>query len=152
MLITIVTQLGPWSWMVLGMALLGVEILVPGVFMLWIGIAAIITGILSIFLWETAFWSWQVQLLVFAFLVIVSVVAGRRIMRSGNRESDEPLLNRRGEQLVGRTATLTEPITNGQGRVRLDDTTWRISGPDMPAGSRVKIVGVGGGRLIVEAD
>lgn len=149
MIAAVITQLGPWSWMVLGLVLLGVEIVVPGVFMLWIGIAAIVTGVLSLFLWEQAFWSWQIQLLVFAVLVIIAIFAGRRIMVSGQRDTDEPLLNRRGEQLVGRTATLSEPISNGQGRVRLDDTTWRISGPDLPSGSQVRITGVEGGRLVV---
>jgi membrane protein implicated in regulation of membrane protease activity len=140
MIATLLNQLGAWSWMVLGLVLLGIEILVPGVFMLWIGIAAIITGVISLLLWEMPFWTWQVQLLVFGVFVIVAIVAGRRIMSSGARQTDEPLLNRRGEQLIGRSATLTEPVVNGQGRMRLDDTTWRISGPDLPSGSRVKVV------------
>ncbi len=147
----LLAQLGAWSWMVLGLLLLGIEIVVPGVFMLWIGIAAIFTGLLSLLLWEQSFWTWQIQLIVFAVLVIVAIFVGRRVMRSGERDTDEPFLNRRGEQLVGRTATLIEPITNGQGRVRFDDTTWRISGPDLPGGTHVKVVGVEGGRLKVTA-
>lgn len=151
MLERLVLELGPWNWVVLGFILLAIEILAPGFFLIWIGLAAIVTGVLSIFLAGADFWSWQIQMLVFAVLVIVSVIVGRRIMNDKSSESDEPLLNLRAEQLVGRTATLIEPITNGQGRVKLDDTTWRISGPDLPAGSQVRVIAIDGGRLSVEA-
>lgn len=151
MLERLVMELGPWNWMVLGFILLAIEILAPGFFLIWIGLAAIATGLLSLLFVDAAFWGWQIQMLVFAVFVLISVAVGRRIMRDRSSESDEPLLNLRAEQLVGRTATLAEPINNGQGRVKLDDTTWRISGPDLPEGSRIRIVAVQGGRLTVEA-
>lgn len=146
----IVNELGPWNWMVLGIILLGAEILMPGVFLIWIGLAAIATGILSLVLWETAYWTWQAQTLVFLALSLLSAWFGKRLMDSSRTETDEPLLNQRQAQLVGRVATLEEPIRNGAGRVRIGDTQWRITGPDMEAGARVRVSGLQNGTLIVE--
>ena len=144
-------SLGPWNWMVLGAALLALEILAPGAYLLWLGIAAILTGTLSLQLWETSFWIWQVQVLVFLVLSIASVLVGRRYFSGRSaEETDQPLLNRRDQQLVGRTATLEQPISEGQGRIRLGDTLWRVSGPDLPAGARVRVVSAAGGELTVE--
>ncbi|MBX3566870.1 MAG: NfeD family protein [Rhizobiaceae bacterium] len=142
-------QLGPWNWMVIGLVLLAAEILVPGVFLLWIGIAALIVGAASLALWGFAFWSWELQVVVFLALALASAVLGRRIMAGREAESDQPLLNRRGEQLVGRTATLGEPIREGHGRIQLGDTLWRVTGPDMPVGARVKVVAVRDLELVV---
>jgi membrane protein implicated in regulation of membrane protease activity len=150
MLNSILSELGPWNWMVLGFVLLAAEILIPGVFLLWIGIAAILVGALSLQLWDYFFWTWQVQVLVFLVLAVASAYLGRKIMKATEKESDEPLLNKRGEQLVGRTATLHEPISEGYGRVRIGDTTWRVSGPDLPAGTRVRVVSAKAGDLVVE--
>lgn len=147
----LVTQLGPWNWLVIGMVLLAVEIVVPGVFLLWIGIAALIVGALSLALWNTAIWAWEIQVVVFLALSLVAVFVGRRIMAGREADSDQPLLNRRGEQLVGRTATLSEPIREGHGRIQLGDTLWRVSGPDMPVGARVKVVSVNDSELVVAA-
>ncbi|MHA7883620.1 NfeD family protein [Nitratireductor rhodophyticola] len=148
----VVAELGPWNWMLLGFVLLAAEILAPGVFLLWIGIAAILTGALSLQLWDLPAWSWQVQVLVFLALSLISAYAGKRLMDSRrNEETDQPLLNRRREQLVGRTATLEEAIENGFGRIRLDDTLWRVTGPELPAGTRVRVASVDAGTLRVEA-
>jgi len=145
------SSLGPWSWWILGLILLAAELAAPGVFLIWIGAAAIVVGALSLMFWDTGFWSWQIQFLVFAVLAIAFALAGRRFYASRKETSDEPLLNRRGESLVGRTATLNEPITEGRGRIRLDDTWWSVMGPDLPAGTRVKVVASSGRDLTVEA-
>jgi membrane protein implicated in regulation of membrane protease activity len=133
-------ELGPWNWMVLGIILLGLEIVLPGVFMLWIGIAALIVGAVSLLPWQAAFWGWQIQVLVFLVLSLLSAYAGKKLMGARTQASDQPLLNRRSEQMIGRTATLVEPIRNGHGRIHLGDTFWRVSGPDLPAGARVRVV------------
>lgn len=148
----LVNGLGPWSWWILGLILLAAELAAPGVFLIWIGAAAIVVGALSLLLWDTAFWSWQVQWLLFAVLSVGLALAGRRFYAGRSEPSDEPLLNRRGESLIGRTATLHEPITEGRGRIRLDDTWWPVMGPDLPAGTRVKVVTASGRDLTVEAD
>jgi len=149
MIASLVTELGPWSWWILGLVFLGLEILIPGVFLLWIGLAAIVVGAVSIPLWGSAFWGWQLQFLVFAVLAVALAVLGRRLSGS-NAESDQPMLNRRVEGLVGRTATLEEPLCDGKGRIRLDDTTWIVQGPDLPAGTKVRIIAAQSGGLTVE--
>ncbi|MDX8503850.1 NfeD family protein [Mesorhizobium captivum] len=137
----IVSELGPRNWMVLGFVLLVMEIVAPGVFMLWIGIAALIIGAISLLAWDAAFWTWQVQVLAFLVLSLISAFVGKKVVGDRHVNADQPLLNRRGAQLVGRTATLAEPIKNGRGRIRLGDTLWRVSGPDLPAGAQVRVTG-----------
>ena len=135
----IVSELGPWNWMVLGFALLVLEIIVPGFFLIWIAVAALITGTLSLLFWDAGFWVWQVQILMFLALALVAAYLGNKFMGGNNDKTDQPLLNRRGEQMIGRIATLTEPITDGRGRVRIGDTMWRVSGPDLPIGAKVRV-------------
>lgn len=152
MIVRFLTEIGPWSWMVLGGLLLALEILVPGFYLLWIGIAAVLTGALSLQLWDWAPWTWQVQVLVFLALSLAAAFAGKKILgASAEPPTDEPLLNRRSAQLVGRTATLVEPILQGVGRVSLGDTIWRVTGPDLPAGTRVRVVAAHGSELEVAA-
>src|SRR5690606_4990934 len=149
MLQNFVSTLGPWSWWMLGILLLAAELVAPGVFLIWIGAAAIIIGALSLLLWDAGVWSWQLQFVLFAALSLTFALAGRRFYADRNG-SDEPLLNRRGQSLVGRTATLHEPISEGRGRIRLDDTWWPVMGPDLPAGTRVKVVAADGRDLRVD--
>jgi membrane protein implicated in regulation of membrane protease activity len=136
--------------MVLGLVLLALEIVMPGVFLLWIGIAALVVGAISLMPWQTEFWVWQVQVLVFLVLALISAYAGRKVMAS-QTNTDQPLLNRRAEQLIGRTATLADPILEGRGRIKLGDTVWRVSGPDLPAGARVIVIAVSDAELVVAA-
>lgn len=150
MIRTIIEQLGPWSWWVAGIVLLMAEIIVPGVFFVWIGIAAIIIGAISLLHWDAAYWTWQVQFLAFAVLAVLSALVGRQVMSGKGAISDEPNLNKRGASLIGRTAVLEEPIREGRGRIRLDDTWWVVNGPDLPAGTRVRVTTSVGRELNVE--
>ena len=142
-------ELGAWNWVVLGLLLLGAEILAPGFFLIWIGIAAVIVGAVSLALWDAAFWTWQAQVLVFLALALISAFAGRALMKRGD-VSDEPLLNRRGAQMIGEMTTLREAIVNGRGRVKIGDTTWSVSGPDLDAGTKVRVTGAADMKLTVE--
>ena len=151
MIARLAAELGPWSWWLLGMLLLAAELIAPGVFLVWIGMAAIVTGLISLALWESAMWGWQLQLLVFAFLSVVITLAGRRIVARHDKDSDAPLLNQRTASLVGRTSVLEEPLAEGRGRIRLDDTWWPVLGPDLPAGTRIRVVASHGRDLTVEA-
>ncbi|MCM2290855.1 NfeD family protein [Allorhizobium sp. BGMRC 0089] len=151
MIIAWVNELGLWSWWVGGLILLAAELMMPGMFLVWFGMAALLTGILSLVFWGASFWPWQVQMLVFAALSLASILIGRRILVKDRDRSDEPLLNQRTASLVGRTATLESPIREGRGRIRLDDTFWTVNGPDLAAGVRVKIVAAHGRELTVEA-
>ncbi|KQR75905.1 hypothetical protein ASG25_14525 [Rhizobium sp. Leaf384] len=151
MVARVIEELGPWAWWVLGLALLAAEILVPGVFLVWIGMAAILTGALALMFWNADMFGWHVQLPLFAVLSVVSVLVGRRLLARFDATSDAPLLNQRGRSLIGRTAILEEPIAEGRGRVRLGDTTWPVSGPDLPVGARVRVISADGQWLRVEA-
>lgn len=151
MLESLFVELGPWNWMVLGFALLALELVVPGFYLLWIALAALAIGTLSLMLWNVGFWIWQVQVIAFLALALVAAYIGHRLMGGRNADTDQPLLNLRGEQLIGRTATLTEPIREGRGRIQLGDTLWRVSGPDLPPGARVRVKAASDSELIVEA-
>jgi membrane protein implicated in regulation of membrane protease activity len=136
-----------WHWWILGGVLAIAEILVPGVFLLWLGIAAGITGLVAFLV--PGLW-WQVQAILFAVLSVASVWGWRAYQRRHPTETDRPTLNRRAEQYVGRRLTLDQPIVNGRGHVRVDDSTWRIEGPDLPAGTPVVVAGTHGTILKVE--
>lgn len=146
-LIAFLAANGPWSWIVAGLVLLGLELVVPGGYLLWVGVAGILTGILTLL----QPLPWAVQWLVFGVLSLVSIVVWVRISRHRRNQSDRPLLNRRADRFIGIEAVLEQPIVEGFGRLALEDTFWRISGPDLPAGRRVRIVGSDGAVLKVEA-
>ena len=136
-----------WHWWLLGVALLTLEMFAPGVFFLWMGLAAGVVGALVLFE-PGMFWHWQV--LIFAVLSVALIVAGRLWLKRHPIESDQPNLNRRGEQYVRRVFTLSEAIVNGEGKVQVDDSTWKVQGPDCPVGTQVRVSGVDGVILIVE--
>ncbi|PYE87762.1 NfeD family protein [Phyllobacterium leguminum] len=141
MIIDLLSGLGIWNWLVFGLALLILEILAPGMFFIWFGLAALVTGALAFLLSHMAGFGWQAQTVVFLVLSVIFVLMGRHFLGSPSDDADESLLNRRGDQLIGQRATLTEPIINGRGRLRFNDTLWRVKGPDLPAGTEVRIVG-----------
>ena len=139
------SQLGNWNWFIVGGLLLALEVLVPGTFMLWLGLAAIATGVIGLIITM----GWQAQVVVFAILSVISVLLGRRFYPTVVTETDKPFLNRRADAFVGRVFTLDEPIVGGSGRVRIDDTTWRVTGPDCAAGSKVRVEKADGATLVV---
>ena len=148
MLASAIDALGPWTWIILGLVLVGLELLAPGVFLVWLGLAAILTGLID----GMAGLSWQASALVFAALSLGCVLGGRALTgRPDEQVQAGTALNRRGHALVGRTFTLEAPILDGAGRVRVDDSSWRVIGPDTPAGASVRVVRVEGSTLVVEA-
>jgi inner membrane protein len=150
MLVEFLASLGPWNWIILGCILLALEIVVPGVYLLWIGVAALLTGTLSFQLADVAIWTWQAQTVFFLVLSIATALIGRRIFSGDAEVTDEPLLNRREQQMIGNLATLEEAIRDGRGFVRIGDTLWQVTGPDLPAGTRIRVIGATGGTLAVE--
>jgi len=136
-----------WWWLILALILGIAEIIVPGVFLIWLGAAALLTGLLTLAfgLPDAA------QFAVFAVTAVVAVYVGRRYFRAHPIESSDPLLNDRAGRLIGETVLVVEPIVGGQGRVKVRDGVWNARGPDLPSGARVKVVGVEGSFLVVEA-
>ena len=148
MITEIFYTLGTWNWLIFGFILMALELLAPGVFMFWLGLAALLVGLLSF----AVNLSWQSQLLMFAAFALAAVPLWRRLARSNVGVSlSNPFLNKRTDALVGRVFTLEKPIIDGSGTVRIDDTIWRVAGPDAPAGSRVRIVQADGASLTVAA-
>ncbi len=137
----------PWSWIVAGLILLALEMVVPGGFLLWMGIAGLVTGLITLV--QPIDWPWQ--WLIFGVLSLVSIVVWLRWVRHRPVATDRPYLNRRAGQFVGQEVVLEQGISQGFGRVALGDTVWRVSGPDLPPGQRVRIVGSEGAVLKVEA-
>jgi inner membrane protein len=138
---------GAWSWVIGGLVLLGLELVVPGGILLWLGLAGVATGIIA-FLIPI---SWPMQALVFGVLALLALFAWLKLSRGRAIATDRPYLNRRAERFVGHEAVLDEPIRDGYGRVALGDTVWRVAGPDLEAGRKVRIVGHDGAVLKVEA-
>ncbi|WP_291428074.1 NfeD family protein [Deinococcus sp.] len=136
----------PWHWWVLGALLLILEIAAPGVFFVWLALAAFALGLIVFVLPVPV----AVQLLLFAALSVASVLLGRRYLGRLLPSSPESAgLNLGSGRLVGQTVTVTQAIENGVGRVRVADGEWRATGPDLPAGSRVLIVEADGATLHV---
>jgi membrane protein implicated in regulation of membrane protease activity len=139
--------LGAWAWIILGVILIGVELVAPGAFLVWLGLAAIVTGLLDAVLDL----SWQTAALVFALLSVAAVILGRMLSRSGPEpDTGTPHLSQRGQSLVGRVFVLETPIKDGEGRIRVDDSSWRVTGADRFAGARVRVVRVEGSTLVVD--
>jgi membrane protein implicated in regulation of membrane protease activity len=136
-----------WYWWIAGIAFVVIEIFAPGFVFLWLGVAA---GIVGLLLLAVPSMSWELQFLIFAVLSVAAVAGSRLYLRRHPTVSDHPTLNRRGEQYVSRVFTLKEAIVNGQGKIQVDDSTWKIEGEDLPAGAKVRVVGVESTRLLVE--
>ena len=147
MVLDLANTLGFWVWIILGLLLMVGETLAPGILLLWFGLAALLTGLADAGLGL----SWQAALLTFAGLSLVSVILGRKVIGGPGEVSREGSLNRRGQDFVGQVFVLDQPILHGEGRVRVGDSSWRITGPDAPAGASVRVVRVEGGTLVVEA-
>ncbi|MES9812973.1 MAG: NfeD family protein [Candidatus Thiodiazotropha sp.] len=135
------TQLDYWHWLILAVVLMILEVFSPGAFLLWLGLAAGTVGLLLLLIPDI---TWQIQILLFALLSVTIIVLVRAILQRRPIETDQPHLNRRGEQYLDRTFTLQDPIVNGEGKIHVDDTTWKITGEDCPAGTRIRISGVQG--------
>ena len=137
-----------WHWWILAGILLIIEVAAPSFFFLWLSIAAGITGLVLLAVPELG---WEYQILLFSGLSVASLTAFKRYQRANPVTTDQPTLNRRGEQYVGRNFTLTQPIVNNNGVIHVDDSTWRIRGENLPAGTTVRVVGTDSVILEVEA-
>ena len=135
-----------WVWMTLGLLLAGLEMMVPGVYLIWLGLAAIITGVMTM----TLDLSPALQLIDFVFLALIIAFSAKRMLGERPIESSDPLMNRRGARLVGETALVVQAIEHGNGRIKVGDSEWIAHGPNVAAGERVRISGTDGAILLVE--
>ena len=136
-----------YAWIGIGLALMAAEAFAPGAFLLWLGIAAVaMGGVVFVFPAMTLL----TQVIVFAVLAVISIGAYQFLLKPREKPSDQPLLNKKVAQMVGRTFVLEQPILNGHGKVRVNDALWSIIGDDLPAGARVTVVGTEGITLRVQ--
>ena len=138
---------GPWGWIVAGLVLLGLELFAPGAFLMWLGLAAVVVGLASL----AVVLPWQGAAVLFVVLASIFVLIGRRIAVRRAAAEDDLRLNDRAARLVGLTFPLADAIEGGRGRIRVDDSSWGVEGPDLPAGTIVRVVGHDGVRLKVIA-
>ncbi len=140
-------EFGAWNWLIFGALLFILEAVVPGVFLIWFGVAAIVTGIIAF----AVDIGWQAELLIFMVLAVLSVFAGLKMAGYGlSGEEQNSNLGHRGERYVGQEFIIEEPIRNGRGKVRLGDTLWPVKGGDADKGATVRVTGVDGNALVVE--
>jgi membrane protein implicated in regulation of membrane protease activity len=136
-----------WFWWGVALALFAAEAMLPGSFMLWLGFAAVGTALVDLVVPMSGAAQWML----FAVLSLVSVGAGWQYKKKHPKaDSDQPLLNRRGAQLVGQVFVLESAIVDGRGRLKIGDAFWTAHGPDLPAGARVRVLAADAGSLRVE--
>jgi len=135
-----------WFWLSLGLLLGVAELVAPGFFLMWLGLAALIVGGLDYFLPITVAY----QVAMFAILSVLTVFAGKKFLQKNPIETEDAQLNDRGARLTGEIVTVVEAITNGNGRVKVGDSVWSARGVDAAIGSRVRVTGADGAVLLVE--
>ncbi|MEO8651055.1 MAG: NfeD family protein [Hyphomicrobiaceae bacterium] len=145
-MVSFLSGLGPWNWLILALLLYLLETIVPGVHFVWFGTAAIVVGLIVFATGIT--WPWQ--LVAFAVIAIGTVFVVRKFARSAAQVSDLPDLNVRGAQYIGREFVVAEPIKGGRGRIRVGDSLWQAEGEDAPEGTRVRVKSVNDTVLMVE--
>lgn len=142
-------QIEFWYWLIAAVVMIIIEMVIPAAYFLWMGISAFIVGLL---LYAIPSMPLLIQVVIFGVLSVVSLLLYKRHQRLNPTEKEEPSLNRRGEQYIGRSFTLEEAIVNGVGKVKVDDTTWKVRGSDMPAGMKVRVMSVDGTVFNVETE
>lgn len=144
---SIFTELTAWHWLSFGLFFLVLELISGTGFLLWMGLASVVVGITLFFVPL----GWVLQWLVFSCFTIISAILWWWFLRHSRSKLRETFLNQRSAQYIGREATLEAPIVNGRGKIHINDSVWPVIGPDLPAGTRVQVVGVDGVLLKVEA-
>ena len=140
---------GQWTWFIIAGALLVIELVAPSVFFVFLGLAAVAVGLIDL----VVPMNWQVESVLFAGLsVALLLIARPLVMKNIAAKTDQPNLNQRTRNFIGKRFLLEEPIRAGHGLLNISDTNWRIRGKDMDANTWVKVVGVDGLELLVEAD
>jgi membrane protein implicated in regulation of membrane protease activity len=138
----------PWLWLIGGVVLLIAEVIAPGFFLMFIGAAAIATGLFTLLFGLGS----VPQLALFALYALLAVLVGRRFYANRRFDGADPLLNDPAGRLVGKVVTVVAAVDEHNGRVRVGDSEWNARGGPAAAGDRVRITGVDGNCLTVEAE
>lgn len=136
-----------WHWWILAITLLILEIFTPGAFFMWMGAAAGITGLVLLAMPDI---SWQLQFVIFSVTSIVTIFAGYKWFRRNPIVSEQPSIGERGDDLIGQTYQVEQAIVNGNGRIKVGESTWKAMGPDCKVGSNVRVIAVDAAIVTVE--
>jgi len=147
MLSGIYDNLAYWHWWILAVVLIILEIFTPGAFFMWMSAAAGIVGLILLAMPDL---TWQAQFLLFSFLSVIAIIAGKAWFNRNPIQTEMPTLNERENDLIGKVFDVEQAIVNGSGRVKVGESTWKANGPDCKAGDSVRVVGVDGSELKVE--
>jgi inner membrane protein len=139
-------NIGPWAWFVVAVLMFLLETVIPGIHFMWFGVAAIVVFGLTLVVDMPLTW----QVIVFALVSIASVYWVRHYIRPGSEATDQPGLNIKGAEYIGRTFVVEEAIEGGRGKIRVGDTIWTAQGPSSPSGAKVRVTGSSGTVLVVE--
>jgi membrane protein implicated in regulation of membrane protease activity len=137
-----------WHWWILAAVLAALETFMPGAVAIWFAASAFVIGALLLVVPIP----WQLQIVLFGVLGLVALFVWRRYKRADSEHSDQPLLNQRAAQHIGQVLTLVEPVVNGFGKAGVGDSVWRVSGPELPVGARVRVSAVEGSTLVVQPE
>lgn len=142
-------QIEFWHWLIFGFLLMALEVFAPAMVVMWFGFGAIVAGGV---LWLVPSLAFGWQIIIFGVVSLISVFGWRksRFFREENIPSDTPDLNNRLHSHIGKEYVLREAIIDGRGSMRVGDTAWRVRGPELPAGTRVRVTGVDGVIFTVE--
>lgn len=138
-------ELGAWNWFIIAAAMALLETVVPGIHFMWFGLAAVVMGAIALMFPLPI----AAQLVLFGLLSLAMILIARRYWSPQEMRTDNPDLNIRGQQYVGRIVMVVEPIVRGRGKVQVGDTVWTAEGPDLAEGDRAKVTGVSGTVLLV---
>jgi len=142
----LLTYFDPWTWFIISGVLLLLELLAPGIFFMFLGVAAAIVGVVDFIIPM----SWQMELTIFSILSVALIIIARPIVvKHLKKETDQPNLNNRSNTFVGQIYYLDEAIKSGKGSITINDTRWRVRGTDAPKGTQVTVTKVDGLELIV---
>lgn len=136
-----------WHWWLFAIALIILEVFSAGAFFIWMGVAATFTGFILLLIPEI---SWETQFILFAISSILAILIGRAFFNRKENTTEDPTLSGQENSLIGKTFAVEQAITNGSGRVKVGESTWKANGPDCKVGSSVKVIAVDGAELIVE--
>ncbi|WP_223788036.1 NfeD family protein [Marinicella meishanensis] len=145
-MIAFLIDMSPWHWLTAAVLLLVIEMLVGSYYLLWVSFSAFLVALLQ---WLFGI-GWEAQMVVFTATSILSVIAWYIYDQRRDKTSPRPTLNKRGHQYIGRTFQLSHAIVNGVGKIKVDDSSWKVKGDDAPIDSTVKVIDIDGTVLIVE--
>lgn len=146
MTLSFLLTLTPWHWLTAAVLLLVIEMLIGSYYLLWVSFAAFLVAVVQ---WLFGI-AWGAQMVLFTLVAIASVIAWYIYDQKRDKTSSRPTLNKRGHQYIGRTFQLSDAIINGVGKIKVDDSTWKVQGNDAPLDTAVKVIDIDGTELIVE--